>query len=64
MTKTGLQIALDLAELGAEMRAQRHRREHPNASDDEVAEVVAAWWSDRSQAPDGDAEGKPVPWPR
>lgn len=60
----GLQIALELTELGAQLRAQRHRREHPDASGEEVDKVVAGWLSDHSRAPDGDGWGRPVKWPR
>lgn len=61
---TSLRTALDLVELGAKLRAQRHRREHPSAADDEVQRVVDAWLMDRRRAPLGDGEGRPVPWPR
>ena len=40
---TGLQVALELTELGAQLRAQRHRRENPEASEAEVRKVVADW---------------------
>lgn len=61
---TGLRTALDLAELGARLRAQRHRREHPSAAEEDVQRVVDAWLMDRRRAPLGDGEGRPVPWPR
>ena len=40
---TGLQVALELTELGAQLRAQRHRRDNPEASEAEVRKVVADW---------------------
>ena len=61
---TGLRTALDLLDLGARLRAQRHRREHPSATDLDVQRVVDAWLMDRRRAPLGDGEGRPVPWPR
>ncbi|HEY7582096.1 MAG TPA: hypothetical protein VIB78_00500 [Acidimicrobiia bacterium] len=64
MALTGLKIALDLTELGAELRAQRHRREHPDASEAEVRQIVAAWLGARPMAPEGDGVGRIVPWPR
>lgn len=60
----GLRTALDLLELGAQLRAQRHRREHPDATEAEVQAAVDAWLIDRRQAPHGDAAGRHVPWPR
>lgn len=57
-------MTVELVELGAQLRAQRHRREQPDASEDEVREVVLAWLSDRSMAPDGDAVGRVTTWPR
>jgi hypothetical protein len=60
--KTGLRIALELTELGARLRAQRYRRENPEASEEEVVAVVAAWRADRSIAPDGDAVGRASTW--
>lgn len=59
-----MRIAVEMVELGARMRAQRHRRERPDASEDEVRAVVLAWLSDRSMAPDGDAVGRVTAWPR
>jgi len=64
MVDNGLEIALELTELGVEFRAQRHRREHPDASEAEVRRVVDRWMSDRSQAPHGDGIGRVVNWPR
>ena len=44
-------VALDLLEFSLLMRAERHRREHPLAPDEEVAAVVHAWKTDRPGAP-------------
>lgn len=57
--RSGVQMACELAEMGAHMVEARFRREHPEASDDEVAAQVRAWWIDRPGAPDGDAVGIP-----
>lgn len=59
----GLALALELTELGSELVAQRFRREHPAASDDDVDAAVAAWFADRPGAPDGDAVGRRVERP-
>lgn len=56
---TGLALALELTELGAQLQAQRYRREHPGASDADVAQFVRAWMLDRPGAPYGDADGTP-----
>jgi hypothetical protein len=54
---SGVQVACELAEMGAHMVEARFRREHPDASDEEVAGQVSRWWLDRPGAPDGDAVG-------
>ncbi|MEQ1872624.1 MAG: hypothetical protein ABL953_02765 [Ilumatobacteraceae bacterium] len=58
---TGVEIACDLAESAAQMVEARFRREHPSASDEEVARCVQRWWSDRPGAPHGDAVGRVRP---
>jgi hypothetical protein len=60
-SESGLAVALDLLETSVEFRAQRHRREHPEATESEVASVVQAWLLDRPGAPDGDAPGRRRP---
>ena len=62
--KSGMAVAIELLELALLMRAERHRREHPGATEEEVAAVVQAWKVDRPGAPHGDGNGRPVPWPR
>jgi hypothetical protein len=47
MNVNGFRIALELTELGAQLVAQRYRREHPEASEEEVRRVVAEWFMDR-----------------
>jgi len=59
-----LDIALDLAELAEEMVECRIRREHPEASDEDVERALGAWYATRSGALHGDGDGRPVPWPR
>jgi hypothetical protein len=60
----GLALALELTDLGLRLRAQRFRREHPTASEDEVEAFVRQWLLDRPGAPYGDAPGRPVTFPR
>jgi hypothetical protein len=59
-----VRLALDLSELGEAMLRQRLRRKHPAATPDEIEASVIAWRSQRPGAERGDAEGRPVPWPR
>lgn len=58
-----LATALDLAEAGAQLHLQRYRREHPDASEADLAAVERAWWSDRPGARHGDASGPFRPRP-
>ncbi len=62
--RNGMAVAFELLELAVLMRGERHRREHPEASEEEVAAVVLAWRRDRPGAPFGDAIGRQVSWPR
>jgi len=55
---SGLQVACELAELGAQLVERRYRRDHPDVSDEVVRAHVRAWWFDRPSAPDGDAVGR------
>lgn len=50
----GLALAIELLEAGMALQAQRYRREHPGASEAEVAAFVQAWLLDRPGAPMGD----------
>jgi len=63
-TRFALEVASDLLDAAMAIRAQRHRREHPEASEEEVARVVDAWVKARPGATDGDAEGRWVSIPR
>lgn len=56
---TGLALAFELTDLGMRLRVQRHRREHPEASHEELEAVAQRWLLDRPGAPFGDAEGTP-----
>ena len=56
MTKRtdGVLQACELFEVGVRMVEQRFRRDHPHATDADVADRVAAWMLDRAVAPAGD----------
>lgn len=56
-----LRMAFEMAEMGARMVEAKYRREHPDATDEAVADHIARWWGDRPGAPHGDAAGRPVP---
>jgi hypothetical protein len=57
-------LALELFEAGEALKRQQLRREHPEASEAEIEALLVAWLRERPGAPHGDAEGRPVPWPR
>jgi hypothetical protein len=58
-----LRIALDLCALGESMRRAQLRREHPEATDDEIEALVVAWLQTRPGAEHGDAWGRAIAWP-
>ena len=58
------ETALELAELAEEMVECRVRREHPDATDEDVERALRAWYATRPGAVYGDSEGHPIPWPR
>lgn len=60
----GLRTALALHDAGVEMMRLRLARKHPDADPDEVERRLCAWLRERPGAEHGDAEGRPVPWPR
>lgn len=57
---TTIEIACELAEFGVQMVAATSRREHLDATDDQVQQHANAWWQDRPGAPHGDAPGRVV----
>jgi hypothetical protein len=58
-----LRTALDLCALAESMRLAQLRREHPDASKDELEAMLIAWLEHRPGAEHGDAWGRPIPWP-
>ena len=58
-----LRTAFDLCELGESMRRAQLRREHPDATDDEIEALLIAWLETRPGAEHGDAWGRPITWP-
>ena len=59
-----LRTAFELHEAGVDMMRQTLRREHPDASDEDLERMVMLWLQERPGAAFGDAEGKPGTWPR
>ena len=58
-----LRTAFDLCELGESVRRAQLRREHPDATDDEIEALLIAWLETRPGAEHGDACGRPITWP-
>lgn len=56
---TGVRTALDLFEVAEAMVRQRLRREHPDASREEIERRVTAWLNHRPGAEYGDCPGRP-----
>ncbi len=59
-----LHTAFDLFEAGIRMMAARYRRNHPDASPAEIEAMLSEWLLQRPGAQFGDADGRPVTWPR
>jgi hypothetical protein len=59
-----MRLALDLAEVAEAMLRQRLARKHPGATSGELDAMVFACRTRRPGAELGDADGRPVPWPR
>ena len=59
-----LRTAFDLFVAGERMMRQNLRRRHPEATDAEIESRLRAWMRRRPGAEHGDADGRPIPWPR
>ena len=59
-----LRLTFDLCAAGEAVKWQQLRREHPQASDEEIEALLIAWLHERPGAPFGDAAGRPSSWPR
>jgi len=59
-----LELALELADLGAELYATKMKREHPDWCAERIEHAVVAWFQTRPGAEHGDADGPRVPWPK
>jgi hypothetical protein len=63
-TAERMRLAFELAELGEAMFRQRRRRDRPELTPSEVDALVDAWRQRRPGAEHGDAQGRPIAWPR
>jgi hypothetical protein len=59
-----LREALELYDLGLAIMRQNLRRQYPTDSETSIEERLLEWRLHRTDAPDGDAEGTLVPFPR
>ena len=58
-----LRTAFDLFELGESIHRAQLRREHPQATDDEIEVLLIGWLHTRPGAERGDSWGRPIAWP-
>ncbi|MBI1846678.1 MAG: hypothetical protein HYR86_06875 [Candidatus Rokubacteria bacterium] len=58
-----LRATFDLCALGESMRQAQLRREHPDATDEEIEALLVAWLQERPGAEHGDSWGPPISWP-
>jgi len=49
--------------LGESMRRAQLRREHPDATDEEIEAMLVAWLETRPGAEHGDGWGRSIAWP-
>lgn len=59
-----LRAAFELYDLGCAMMRQKLRRQFEGATDAEIDRRLREWRLRRDDAPDGDGEGRLVPFPR
>lgn len=55
-----LLAAFEMFEFGVEMMAATLRRRHPDASPEQIEQMLDAWLAERPGAEDGDGPGVPV----
>lgn len=59
-----LREAFELYDIGLAMMRQNLRRRYPADGDAEIEQRLLDWRLHRADAPNGDAEGRVVPFPR
>ncbi|HYC21111.1 MAG TPA: hypothetical protein VEI94_00330 [Candidatus Bathyarchaeia archaeon] len=55
-----MRIALDLFEDAVRIKRQNLRRAHPDASPEQIEELIVQWLRHRPGAEEGDAVGRPA----
>jgi Rv0078B-related antitoxin len=58
-----LRTAFELCALGESMRRAQLRREHPDATDEDIETMLVDWLQSRPGAEHGDGWGRPISWP-
>jgi hypothetical protein len=53
-----LEAAMDMYEIGVEMREGRFRRDNPNATESQITAMMVEWRRWRPGAENGDAQGR------
>jgi len=56
-----MQIAFELAEAAEEMKRLTLKRQHPDATEEEIERMIVAWYQYRPGAELGDGDGVPDP---
>jgi len=59
-----LRLALDLFAAGEALMRQNLKRRFPDDDDNAIETRLRAWLCERPGAENGDAAGRPRPWPR
>jgi hypothetical protein len=61
---TRFRVACELSDAAIQLVRARLRRQHPEATDDQLSRMVDAWLETRPGAEQGDGVGRLVAWPR
>lgn len=56
-----MQITFELCDAAEEMKRLSLKRQHPDASEDEIERMIVAWYQHRPGAEHGDGDGVPAP---
>lgn len=56
-----MQITFELCDAAEQMKRLTLKRQHPDATDEEIEEMIVAWYQYRPGAEHGDGDGVPDP---